>query len=440
MGWQMPVPPPGLVDLLKRGGQVPPQTAPGAQPVNPMPGPAPTSPGADALRSAIVPQPAAKPAPAPSDDPAISPTPQAPDLSNSPVTGLYNQMQGTQSQINAIPKPDPAQLKPKLWERIAGGLTAGAVAYKSGPEAGIDVGSNVTNRRWNRASTDYTRQVSPLQQQLESERQQVPAAEAVSKIPQTSWENRMSQHREERETAVGEGRIGHLQATSDLANQRAENLQNQIDHPKQSQPKTADEALSAASSATDPVEKQRLIKLAGDMHRQEVDRVVAARPPKDGDKPASKTQSVGIENRKAQALHKAETNYRAAIDKLGPNPSRDKDEDDATFTARANAFESSKQDALDQLNQDKQSAQDAYESEVTAGGGTATHVDVTAPQAVPTPGNGTSPKSPLVGSRFDPQNPASWKGREKKRVTLEDGSQWELQNGKPVPVRAPTKK
>lgn len=37
-------------------------------------------------------------------------------------------------------------------------------------------------------------------------------------------------------------------------------------------------------------------------------------------------------------------------------------------------------------------------------------------------------------------DPKLWQGREGKRLIMSDGSKWELQDGKPVQVSAPTKK
>lgn len=362
MAWTMPAPPPGLADLLKRGGQLPPNPFGATSPQQS----APIAPsGQDAMRAAIIPQqappPQAAPAPPPSDDPAISPVPQAPDISNSPVVGLQKQMADTSTQIAAVPRPDPTKLRPKLWERLAGAGTAFAAGWKD-PALGYEIGSNVTNRRFNQAQSDYKHQVSPLQEQLEAERAQLPAAEAAARIPQNAWENRMKQHEEERQTSTGEGRVEHMRAQNDLANQRAENLDYQLKHPKQSEPKNADEALSAASAAKDPEEKKRLIQLAGDLHRQEIDRIKSAREPKTDNTRGKPGQFATVGTHKAQALQKAEQNYRKSLSLLTPNDTK------------------GQQEALEQLNQDKQAAQDAYEEGITTLGGSAEHVDVTQPQ------------------------------------------------------------
>lgn len=373
MPWQMPSPPPGLVELLKRGGQVPPTGAPG----QPTAQAAPMAPsGQDAIRAAVAPapvQPAQTPPPA-SDDPAVNPisklppVPTPPDMSNSPVTALQQRVQGIQNQEAAIPKPDPTKLHPKLWERLAGAATGFAAGWGNA-ERGVEIGSNVTNRRWNGAQADYERQLGPLEKQRLSELQNAPLAEAAAKIPQTNYENSMSAHREARETSTGEARTRDLQSKADLADQRAQNLQDKLDHPKRTEPKNADEALSAASAATDPTEKTRLIKLANDLHKQEIDRVKSARDPKQNpeDKPATPGQKAGVEAKKAAALDKAHSDYARATRDLPKDPNQAwTDEQKGTL-----------QQAKDDFDDAQQAAENAYESEVAAQGGKAEHQDVT---------------------------------------------------------------
>lgn len=369
MPWQMPSPPPGLVELLKRGGQVPPTGAPGQPAVQPAPM-APS--GQDAIRAAVAPvpvQPAQTPPPA-SDDPAVNPisklppVPTPPDMSNSPVVGLQKQMADTSSQISNVPRPDPAKLRPKWYDRLAGAATGFAAGWGNA-ERGVDIGSNVTNRRWNGAQTDYQRTISPLQQQLETERQQLPAAEAAAKIPQSAWENSMAQHREARETSTGEARTQDLKSKADLADQRAQNLQDKLDHPKRTEPKNADEALSAASAATDPTEKARLIKLADDLHKQEIDRVKAARSPKD-DKRGTPGQFSSVDAAREAAFAKNHQDYLKATRDLPTDPKAEWTEEQ----------KSTLKQAKDDFDEAQQSSQNTWEQRVGDLGGTANHSEV----------------------------------------------------------------
>lgn len=417
MAWMMPAPPPALADLFKRGGQLPPNpfgaTSGAAQPVQ-----TPPMTASDPLRQAVAPQaaptPAPAPPPAPSDDPAISPVPAPPDLSNNAVTDLQKQMSGTSAQIAAVPRPDPVKFKPSGWRRLAGGLVAGAAAYGHVLGA-MEIGQNVVNAPWNQAQTNYKRTVSPLQSQLENERQQVPMAEAAAKIPQTNWENRMRQHTAEREDFTAQGNLGYKQDLN--------NIRTMLDNNKH------DEALkkideTAEKNKNDLDVKNQLLDLknqALDLKRQQIENGAG----KKGQ--LTDNQKASIENRKAQSLQRAEQNYRRSVGQLSPTD------------------EQGKKDAQDQLEQDKQAAQDNYENEISSAGGSPSHMDVNAPKSAPQNTPAAQPQAAnagksLVGARFDPHDLSAWKGRETKRIALEDGSKWELQNGKPVQVQAPTKK
>lgn len=401
MPFTMPTPPPDLLQLLRRGG-VPPSGGPAVQADPQSMSVTPTGP--DVLRSAITPQAPqqtspTQAAPPPSDDPAISPTPKAPDVSNSPVTGLLKSMQDTQARISAVPKPDPTQLKPKWYDRLLG-AGVGFAAGWGNAERGYDLGSNVTNRRWNSAQTQYERTVTPLQAQLQSEREQLPAAEAAAKIPQTDWENRMQQHREERETFTAKSTA---QYKSDLNDIRTMMDQGKLDMAQQRINETAEK------NKNDYELKNKLLELRQQIFDMKQSQNQQGKP----------QQFASVANRKAQALQKAEANYRKTLSQLTPDDKKAQEE------------------ALQQLYEDKQAAQDAYEEGVTTLGGTAEHLDVTQPgPSKPAPTPASAPQQTTnAGVSAD-----LWKGREGKRLVMSDGSKWELQNGRPVQVSAPTKK
>jgi hypothetical protein len=215
------------------------------------------------------------PKPQSSDDQGITgmpalPTP--PDYSNNPVSQAYTRYQDLEKKRAAVPLPDPQKLKPKWWERLAGA----GVGFASGwgnAEQGARLGGDVTNRRYNSAMRDYTHQTGAVDKELEAERGGIPLAEAVGKIPQTAFENWMQRARLGTEQKVGQGRI-------DRAEAQAAKLQDQIDNPKETDPKDADEALVAAMKETDPDKKAAKMDIAQALHKQEVARVRDARPPK----------------------------------------------------------------------------------------------------------------------------------------------------------------
>jgi hypothetical protein len=171
----------------------------------PMAPPAPVSP--------VTP---ARPAPPPSDDPdlAMPALPQAPDLSNSPVAKLINDYRNTQAQIASVPRPDPNQLKPRLWQRLLG-FAAGTAAGFRNPEMGYNVAQGIATRDWSRAQNTYNIQTAPLYRQLETEREALPMAEAQSRIPQQTFENEMQRAREGREQMLDTGRIKQYRARAE---------------------------------------------------------------------------------------------------------------------------------------------------------------------------------------------------------------------------------
>jgi hypothetical protein len=150
-----------------------------------------------------------------SDDPGITGMPELPtppDLSNNPVSQAYTRYQDLEKKRAAIALPDANKLKPKWWERLAGA----GVGFASGwgnAERGAQLGSDVTNRRYNSAMRDYTHQTGALDKQLEAERGGFPLAETVGKIPQTAFENWMQRARLGTEQKVGQGRIDQYKTT-----------------------------------------------------------------------------------------------------------------------------------------------------------------------------------------------------------------------------------
>lgn len=376
MPWMMPQMPPELLKVLGNGatptGNVPPVAAPGVAPAPaygppkpPAPAPpiqmgpggvnlAPKDPNPppfvnqgngsmalpqDVMRSSLGPT---QQKPASSDDPGITgqlPTP--PDITQSPVAGAYKRYSDLAAQRESIQPPNRADFKPTWKDRLLGGT----VALLSG---NAKAGADLTTRKFRNASSDFNDKTGNLDKQLEIERGGLAAAKDVGELPQRDFENKIHVTREGRERATGEARIGEEKA-------RAARLQDQIDNPPHREPKNADEALSAASAETDPQEKARLIKLASDLHTQEIDRVKSARPPRE-EKTASKTASVGIENKKAQALSAAKRQYDKETENAGNDPDLRKQADD-------------------NFKQAQQDAQDAYEAEIAANGGTPSHQD-----------------------------------------------------------------
>lgn len=94
-----------------------------------------------------------------------SPMPTAPDMQQA----KYQQIE--QSIAKPAPSRNDAALKPKWYERLAGGLAGGLIGVRN-PEQGVQAGSAITGRRYNTAMTDYTNQQANLKNQLSGLRDQ----------------------------------------------------------------------------------------------------------------------------------------------------------------------------------------------------------------------------------------------------------------------------
>jgi len=180
------------------------------------------------------------------------------------------------------------------------------------PNQGARLGGDVTNRRYNSAMRDYTHQTGALDKQLEQERGGFGLAEAAAKIPQTAFEDWMQRARLGTDQKVGQGKI-------DQAEAKAARLQDQIDNPKETDPKNADEALVAAMKETDPEKKAAKMDIAQALHKQEVARVREGRPPRpdpDKPRPATRNQFREVDDRRKAADDKAEAGFEKATKDL----------------------------------------------------------------------------------------------------------------------------
>lgn len=311
--------PPELVAALM-GGQDPAAAAGGA-PAQPATSPATNGSGllANLIASrqqqptnpsiAMPPQPAAaSPAPPPTDDStlAMQPVPKPPDMSNSPLAALLTKYKTDQAAADAVPKPDPANYRPKLWQRLVG-FAAGTAAGLKDPELGARTASGVVGRDWNRAKGDYDVRTGQLNDVLARDKEALGLAEAQSKIPQTNFDNQMAATRESREQSLASGRMQQYKSKADALDASGNKFIAGTDQPDATSPtgriaqhldlswgpytappskatpfmpKNSDEALAAASSAKDPVEKQRLLGLAHQMLQNDVLRAKSSRPEK----------------------------------------------------------------------------------------------------------------------------------------------------------------
>src|SRR5205823_1139212 len=146
------------------GPQPTPQTVAQNRAVEGMPVAAPAA----AIQPTAQPQ---KPAPAPTDDPAIAPVEKPPDVS-SYLNPALSRMSDLMAKRAAVPAIDPQQTKPRLWERLAG-IALGATQLKNPENAGA-VADSVVHRRLYGAERQRNLALQPIDEQIKSEREAFP--------------------------------------------------------------------------------------------------------------------------------------------------------------------------------------------------------------------------------------------------------------------------
>jgi hypothetical protein len=188
--------------------------------------------------------------PTPSDDPAITgqmpKLPTAPDMSHAPILSLADKMTANLQAQQGLTPPDPAQLKPHWYDRLAGGLVGGAASFSGDPKAAIQTGSNVTNSRMINAAREYQSKLQPLEGQFEQMTKAGPVMESATKVPSQDLKNQLDIAGESREQAAQRETGRHNTETEATANQNAGTEQSR------------QEAEQEHNTATEAAEQQRL--------------------------------------------------------------------------------------------------------------------------------------------------------------------------------------
>jgi hypothetical protein len=285
------------------------------------------------MLSRISPQPAAQPA-----APAM---PKSPDLASylNPALKQYQSDLSGYQQADQANRLDPQQLRPKWWERLAG-FALGATQLKDPSNAG-NVASEVTNRRLNEATANRERALAPWTQRLQMDKEGTPLAEAAERTAHEQGQLDIerynaitnSEYKDAIEKVRDEVAKGNIEKAQDLLDEKQKELEEK---------KTRDAEWYEMQHAMIDIRKQ-----LADARDRQVDKGNKAKP----------SQSVAIESRKATALQKAKTAYDRETELAGSDP-------EARKTAE------------DNFKQAQQDAQDAYEAEINAAGGEATHQDV----------------------------------------------------------------
>jgi hypothetical protein len=332
---------PGGVNLAPKG---PPGVGASGIPFSPMP------------TGTKVPQVTDDPA-VPKSGPASSPMgamPQTPNLGSylNPALRQYQSDLSGYQKADEGNRIDPNAVQPKWWERlIAFGL--GATQIKDPQNAG-NVASEVVNRRRDLAEQRRSTALAPWTQRLQQDKEGLPLAEAQERTGKDQAELDLN--------AAKEGRERFTAQSNADAKDELNTIRDEWNKDRSAQAEARLNEL--AEKNKDNLELQRqVLDLKRDMLDYKMSQGSKAKP----------GQSVAIESKKAAALAKAKTAYDKATDLAGSDPEARKAADD-------------------NFKQAQQDAQDAYEAEINAAGGEATHQDVsswrskpaaTAPAAAP---------------------------------------------------------
>jgi hypothetical protein len=403
------------------GAAAPPGFAPGSTPypgavpgAMQPPAAAPAAGMTPAVTPAVTAERVPRAAGMPSDDPALDPN----AVSNSPemqnLRNITSKMQDLGTQRAALKPPSAEQYKPALWKRI--GTAAASVIS---PRAG----NALHDLEWggyNRAENDYQQKSGALDKQMAAEREQLAPAEAAAKITGENWERRYKVANLDRETQRDQSNAEYKNNIADIKQQIAtNNLQG------------AQDKLDQAQKALEVKQKNGEDTLALRKELLEFREQLAGKA-----KPA---QFAGAEAKKASALTKAHNEYVKATRNLSLTP--DEKGEYNQLDIKAN------QDAHDDFMEAQQQAQDAYEAEITALGGTPAHQDVTAWNGKPAPKTPPPAAAPAAKPAAAPQAETPqfpkdfFKGKENKRVTVDVGggrtAKFDIQpDGTPKPVAA----
>jgi len=318
-------------------GPRPPLAYPSPQPAMPMAGATPP------LQAAVrppMPSPAATMRPAPTMQPSMTVPPSPLDAartgfqtSNQKLSDYADQVQATQRQLAALKPPNAADYRPKLWERFAGaGL---ALTQLRNPENAGALASSVVNRRFNAANEQYGRQRGSLMDQLQAEREGMEPLKAVN---EGAWRTFQAAQSGEKEQALEQYRNDLNEIKQDIANgkhQDAEAKLNEI----------------AENNKNNFELRREVLKMQQELNDAKEDKL------RNGGGKDHTNTSVQIESRKAQALAKAQREYQKATQEAGNDPELRKQADES-------------------FRQAQQDAQDAYEAEIAAAGGTPQHEEV----------------------------------------------------------------
>lgn len=363
-------------------------------------------PGVGASGIPFSPMPEGTKVPQVTDDPAVPKSgaqpmgamPQTPDLGSylNPALQQYKSDLSGYQKADEANRINPQQVKPRLWERLVG-FGLGMTQLKN-PENAGNVASEVVNRRRTGAEQARSTALAPWTQRLEQDKAGVPLAESAARTAYEQGELGLKSAAENRERFTA-------QSNAD-AKDELNTIRDEWNKDRSAQAEARLNEL--AEKNKDNLELQRqVLDLKRDMLDYKMSQGSKAKP----------GQSVGIESKKAAALAKAKTAYNKATELAGSDPEARKTADDN--------FKEAQQDA-----------QDAYEAEINAAGGDASHQDVSSWRSKPAaaaPASSAAPGSPAKPAAA-PENAAPTAMGPKDETPLAI----DPKTNKPVPGGAPS--
>lgn len=306
-------------------------------------------------------------------------------------------MQDLSGKIAAASQPILRKdYQPHWWERLLAPLAGGITGATQGAGAGMAQGEKILDRRYNRAQEAQKSTLAPLEAEFERQGKIEPYIRDVNKNSQDTFNDQDAAYKN---FNVTQDRQDAIAQRADAAKGRTEERQDEASNTpapgarpelymQDGKPalhvrtKTGEyipyipKSIDEGAMLNDPT-STRLYNRA---HPGKEDK---------GDKEASKAKFEAIEANKQTALNKAEDEYTKEIDDLDDSK---KLASRGGKTAPDDSAERAR--ALLRLQSKKDRAQNAYESETVAAGGTVNKTPVSsATQPASATSGGTAPRS-----------------------------------------------
>lgn len=364
--------------------------------------------------------------PQPSDDPDITAARAGITSSQTALQDRMKNYEATQAKIAAVPPVNPADHQPKWYDRLLGAGEGFALGYGKGNAAkGAEAGADVTRRGLNKAESDRKAALDPLLTQLNAEREEIPLLNSSNETAWRGFEaakdskdlNRKQELADTKQEFDEQISAVRVKAEHDQ-NQNAIDRLNEIEERNKNQNQNAQEKLQL---------QKELLDLRESMLKNQEGKSGKGTP----------VQFSNVENDKHASLRKAQGDYDKATKDLDPKNAED-----------IQAIH----DAHEKFSEAQQQAEDAYESQLNALGGSVQHQDVTKdwngsgppPPGTPPPAATPAAKPAVAAPAANglakgdsAPSPSMWKDQSKGlRVKQPSGvvQVWQLKEGKPTLV------